>query len=349
MNEPSAEPYAPLVAELLQLARERGMPFLVSVFDAQGQHIVHSATHFPASCLDGIRRRLPGQDMAAVRGHEPGKRALEVGASGHHNILLVGPPGAGKTLLARALPSILPGPVPFRAPTHGISYPEFAGSATLAWPGELTFAHGGILFLENLPAFDLRLLSAVRQAVEEQVVVIRGGQEETTFPAHFSLVASMWPCACGYYGDPVRECRCSAQDLQAYYQPLEKILSSCFDIHIEVARLSPERVRDKTQGEPSARVRLRVLAARERQEQRFGDRQGYFNAQMGGDELERWCHLDAPAQRLLTMALQQLHLSVGESHRILRVSRTIADLAGDELVAAHHIAEAIQYRSRWAR
>jgi magnesium chelatase family protein len=328
------------------------------------------------SLLDNTGDVVYGQDLSAVRGQEHVKRALEVSASGGHNILLSGPPGSGKTLLARATPSILPRMLieealdvtkiysvsgmlssdvplvrqrPFRAPHHTISHAGLVGGGRMPRPGEISLAHRGVLFLDELPEFGQNVLEVLRQPLEDKVVTISRAQGTVTYPANFMLVAAMNPCPCGYHGDPVRECTCSANAIARYQKRISGPLLDRIDIHVEVPRVDYEKLADKRSVESSAVVRERVQRARERQLQRLKGTRLTCNAEMGPAEVREFCDVDATGQKILKAAMQQLHLSARAFHRVLKLSRTIADLADSEIIASNHLAEAIQYRPRIGR
>ncbi|HXF85711.1 MAG TPA: YifB family Mg chelatase-like AAA ATPase [Anaerolineales bacterium] len=314
-------------------------------------------------------------DFSEIKGQEHAKRALEVAAAGGHNVLMIGSPGAGKTLLARALPGILPEmsieesldvtriysvadqlppgtPLirhrPFRAPHHTISHAGLVGGGNIPKPGEISLAHRGVLFLDEFPEFGTRVLEVLRQPMEDKVVTISRAKGSLTFPANFQLVAAMNPCPCGYYGDPVKPCTCAPALVTKYQKRISGPLLDRIDIHIEVPRVDYEKLSGDRTGESSEVIRARVQAARDRQRWRFANNSAGIicNADMRVGEIRQFCRLQAEGQSLMRAAMAQLNLSARAYHRVLKLARTIADLAGSEEIHAVHLAEALQYRSR---
>lgn len=312
-------------------------------------------------------------DFGYIKGQHLAKRALEISGAGAHNVLMIGVPGSGKTLLARSVPSILPQMSkdeilqvtkiysvagllqegeylryqrPFRAPHHTISDAAMVGGGQIPRPGEVSLAHRGVLFLDELTHFNARVLETLRQPLEDGHISVSRARGSISFPAKFVLVASMNPCRCGYYGDKEHECKCSAGDILKYRRKISGPFLDRIDLHLSVPRVKIDKLMSDKVAEGSGDIRKRVEQARKAQNNRFKNLKIITNAEMSVPQIKEFCQIDEPGERLLKDALEKFLLSARAYHRILKVSRTIADLAGEENIRVEHIAEAIQYRTK---
>ena len=323
-----------------------------------------------APALDTLMEHMP--DFSEVKGQENVKRALEIAAAGGHNILIVGPPGAGKSMMAKRLPGILPDmsrgemiqsteiysvagltsrehPIvsmrPFRAPHHTVSAAGLSGGGTSPRPGEISLAHNGVLFLDELPEFRSDVLEVLRQPLEDGEVTVSRVAGTVTYPSRFMLVCAMNPCKCGWYGHPSGRCRCTERDVRRYHSKISGPLLDRIDLIVEVPALDYEELSRRSSAERSADIKKRVNAAREIQRRRFGGDGTMCNAHIGSREMSEICALDAEGEALMHAAFDSMGLSARSYDRILRVARTIADLDGQETISPKHVAEAIQYRT----